>query len=87
MLNLKVLEPTPLKGDNTGSLSIAETNKVSTRTKHLDVSVRNAQELIARKEIVAEHVPGTKNLADLFTKILPVAIFTRLSQSVINIIS
>ena len=56
--------------DNLAAIVLAEGGG-STRTRHLRVRSRFIKDMIARKELVAEHFPGDVQLADILTKILP----------------
>ncbi|CAO2813647.1 unnamed protein product [Amaranthus hypochondriacus] len=71
-LGLKHLPSTVLKGDNNAALSIAANPVLHERTKHIEVDCHFIREKIASGVISRSHVSSTDQLADVFTKVLPV---------------
>ena len=60
-----------LKGDNTGSISLVENNRVNDRSKHIDIHYHKIREEFQKGTFELFHVESKDNLADIFTKILP----------------
>ena len=52
---------TKLSGDNLGSLSLASDQKVSDKTKHVEVCYHHVRELVEDDVISVHHVPGEEN--------------------------
>jgi transposase InsO family protein len=66
--------------DNEAAISITKnpTAGVQGRSKHIDVQFRFVRERYQKKHIQVEFVSSTEQLADIFTKQLPTAVFQRL---------
>ena len=60
-----------LKGDNNGSISIAENKKNHNCVKHIDIRHHFIRQAVEDGRISITYVLSTENLADLFTKALP----------------
>ena len=56
----------------------------SERLRHLAVSFYHVKEQIKEKEISVKYVPSADNLADIFTKSLPIPAFTKLRDMVVH---
>jgi hypothetical protein len=65
---LEQKEPTLVRIDNQAAKTIAEENRLSKRTRHLDVRFLKVCELIADGVIRLEYVESKANTADVFTK-------------------
>jgi hypothetical protein len=63
--------PTPLYGDNQGSIFIASSPVTERRSKHIDIHFHYIRQEIERKRLQVFFVDGASNTADLFTKNLP----------------
>jgi hypothetical protein len=63
--------PTPLYGDNQGSIFIASNPVTERRSKHIDIRFHYIRQEIERKHLQVFFVDGASNTADLFTKNLP----------------
>lgn len=70
-IGLGVPPPASLKGDNTGSIAIAENKRNHNRVKHIDVKYHYIRHATEEGKITIDYVPSTDNPADLFTKPLP----------------
>ena len=62
--------------DSQAVIGFARNNGGTGRMKHLDIREKWVQLLRLRNRFTLEHVPGTKNKADFFTKIQPGPLMT-----------
>jgi len=69
------LEPTIIKEDNTGCIAVAENAIVKSRVKHIDIKHHSIRERIKNQIIKLQYVKTTDQLADIFTKDLPICTF------------
>ena len=60
--------PTPVSGDNQGSIFIAQNPVTERRSKHIDIRYHYIREQVVEDKIVLQFVPGVDNPADMFTK-------------------
>jgi len=63
-------KPVNIFVDSKGAIGLAQTNKTSESTKHIDVRCHYVREKLQRGEIQLNYVKSTHNLADIFTKVL-----------------
>lgn len=70
-IGLGVPPPASLKGDNNGSIAIAENKRNHNRVKHIDVKYHYIRHAVEEGKVTIDYVPSADNLADLFTKPLP----------------
>ena len=63
--------PTLLRGDNQGSIKLAEDPQYRRRTRHIHVRYHYVREQIEIGNIHVEYVSTEENLADILTKALP----------------
>ena len=61
--------------DNVAAIKQAEGQTLTERTRHLHLRDMYVRELIRSKDIKLEYIKSSDNLADFFTKILPVSTF------------
>ena len=74
-------DPWPCIGiciDNQGTFDISHNPAQHKRTRHIDTRFFYVRDLIQQKKIALHKVDSVDNLADIFTKILPVARFKEL---------
>ena len=64
-------QATVLFEDNQGCIKLANKDKVSTRTKHIDIKYHHLRDLTERDIIQLEYCETNKMLADMLTKPLP----------------
>ena len=76
--------PLPLHVDNTAAISMASANGATTRSKHIDTKAHFLRELVHRGVVHVSHIPGSRQLADLFTKPLPSVKFQTLLSLIRN---
>ena len=72
-LQLTNEKPATIRCDNVSAIKIAESEKVTTRTRHLRAQNAYINEQIDHNELVIQHVKSANQLADMLTKILPTA--------------
>jgi len=71
------LVPTPICGDNQGSIFIRSNPVQERRTKHIDIHYHYIRECIKDGKVSVYFVPGNENPADMFTKNLGAIDFLR----------
>ena len=70
--------PATLNGDNMSLIAMTANNKGYSRAKHIDIWHHYIHERIQEGNIEMKHIPSSKNLADILTKLLPRIIHQRL---------
>ena len=70
-IGLPVTKPLIIHADNSGSISNSVNNKHHRRTKHIDVRHHFVKEHTKMGKVTFQHIPTTKNIADILTKSLP----------------
>ena len=68
----------PLLCDSTSAISVAKNPVLHSRTKHIEVRYHFLRDNVEKGKIVLSHVPTQDQIADIFTKPLDQATFTRL---------
>lgn len=74
-LNVTNLKPVTLHCDNTSAIHIARNPVFHERTKHIDLDCHFTREKVMEGLIQLSYLPTKSQLADVLTKILPVAHF------------
>ncbi len=69
-LSCEVKLPTRIHVDSQGAGFIASNNKSSIRTRHVEIKYFFCRELVAAAFVVFGYIPGSDNVADMFTKAL-----------------
>ena len=80
-IGLPVTNPITIYADNNGSISNSTNDKNHRRTKHIDVKFHFVKEHMKKGEIMFTYIPSSDNLADLFTKSLPLEMIRRLATA------
>ena len=83
-MNVPFPKPIILQMDNHAAKIFMEDTAPNTKLKHIDVRQEWVKVMRDRDLFTAVHVPGTENLADLFTKILPKAVFQRMRDIILR---
>jgi hypothetical protein len=68
----------PLQCDSTSAISVANNLVLHSKTKHIEVRYNFLRDNVEKGRITLIHVPTHDQLADIFTKPLDQATFTRL---------
>lgn len=63
--------PAELRGNNNGSISIAENKHNHNRVKHIDMRHHFIRHAVKEGRIKIDYIQSNDNIADLFTKPLP----------------
>ena len=77
-------EPTEINADNQGSIFLSANPKISSRTKHFDIKFHHIRELVENKIINIKYIKTNENLADGFTKPLPITTHQKQFSYLIN---
>jgi hypothetical protein len=72
--------PVPLQCDSTSAISFAKNPVLHSKTKHIEVRYHFLRDDVEKRKITIIHVPTHDQLADIFTKPLDQATFTRLRE-------
>lgn len=70
-----------LHADSTGAIDLSQNNKVTQRSKHIDIQYHFIRDHIG-KDFAIEYIPSSENLADLLTKALPKSTHEFLAQRI-----
>jgi hypothetical protein len=71
-------KPTPILCDNNSAITLLRDQLFHSHVKHLDVRWHYLRERVEDGDLLLSRVKGTDNTADVLTKPLPPASFTRL---------
>ncbi len=75
---IQLNEPTTLYVDNQAAIHMANTQRLTERSKHIDRRIYAVYDYIAKKQIVLKYVESKRNLADMLTKMLSPSDFATL---------
>ena len=64
--------------DNLSAVYLTANPAFHARTKHFDIDFHFVRERVALKALVVKHIPGSEQIADIFTKSLPYEAFIHL---------
>jgi hypothetical protein len=70
--------------DNAACIELAKEPKLRPRTKHLAVRLHHFRDYVQRGEIDIQHINTKHQIADIFTKNLPVVQFRNLRHSLMK---
>ena len=79
------LLPIDIYIDNKGAAQIAENRVNNRRTRHIDIRHHYIRDLIEDRVYNLEYIAGDSNLADIFTKPLGTAQFTKYARRILNL--
>lgn len=82
-LGINQEEATPIMCDNKSTISIAKNPIHHGRTKHIDTRFHFIRELVTNGTIELQQVCSAEQLADIFTKALPIHTFIHLGRSLV----
>jgi hypothetical protein len=64
--------PILILADSQTAIDIADGTAINhTKTKHVDIRYHAFRHYIQEDKVLVSHIPGSNNIADLFTKVLP----------------
>ena len=66
-----IIEPMIIYCDNTSAIKISKNLAMHTKTKHIAIKYNYLRELLQDKIVRMEYVKTKEQLADIFTKALP----------------
>jgi hypothetical protein len=72
--------------DNQAAIRIAESQSISERTRHIHNKDMFVRKLVRAGEITIKYVKSAENLADFFTKILPLSTFRTFRDKIMGIL-
>ena len=70
--------------DNVPCIQIAEEPRLHRRIKHIDVKYLLIREYVERNEVTLKHITSRDQLADIFTKALPLITFSRHQEELLK---
>ncbi|XP_059070336.1 secreted RxLR effector protein 161-like [Cryptomeria japonica] len=78
--DLCITVPKPMKilCDNISAIQISKNPVMHSRTKHVAIKLQFIREQVSSNEVILIHVPSKLQVADIFTKALPRALFEQL---------
>ena len=79
-------QPTFVFCDNKGALDLVANNKTHKRTKHIDIRYHFIREFIRNGTIELFYIESAKNIADVFTKALPVGTFIGFTRQLFGLV-
>lgn len=71
--------------DNQSAIKLINNPVYHKKTKHIDVKFHFIREKVKRKLIVIKYVQSSNQLADIFTKALPVAKFEHIRDEILSV--
>ena len=74
-------KPVELQMDNSTAIAFTNNTCAKSKLKHIDCRQHWVQMLRNKSILEAVHIPSAENLADIFTKILPVRTFKNLRDA------
>jgi hypothetical protein len=70
--------------DNSGALEMAKSPKLRPRTKHINLKYHQFREDVENGDVSIHKVDTTEQMADIFTKALPLPIFPKFRQMIMG---
>lgn len=81
-IKLEVLEPITIFEDNNGCIALANNPIDHKRSKHIDIKYHFTRDKVEEKIVKITYMPTGKQLADVFTKSLPVMQFSNICDQI-----
>lgn len=81
---LEVQTPMQVHLDNVGAMYVAQNSVNNSRTKHIDIRYHMVRDWVAKGFFKLMHVPSVDNVADVFTKALPVPALRRFAAKLLD---
>jgi hypothetical protein len=69
-----------IMADNQRAIALAKDNKFYMRTKHIDLRYHFIREAVESKKVEMKYILTSKNVADIFTKLLPKPKFQQFAE-------
>lgn len=79
-IQVKISDPILIWCDNSSAINISKNPIMHSRTKHIAIKYHFLREKVADKEVIVEYVPIGDQIADIFTKPLPLGPFEYFKQ-------
>jgi hypothetical protein len=83
-LGFKQINPTIIYEDNTGVIDFVNNNTSFSHLRHLDIKLLSAKDWVINGDIRLIAISSENNLADIFTKPLPIAKFHRILKDILS---
>ena len=74
-MGLRHIRPAEVYCDNLSAVHLTANPVLHKRTKHFETHYHYARERVAKGSLVVKHIPATQQIADIFTKSLPIHSF------------
>ena len=71
--------------DNTAAIRFAQGQTLTERTRHIHRNDSFIRELVRQRETTIEYIKTEDNLADFFTKILPLGLFRKFRDLIMGL--
>jgi hypothetical protein len=79
--------PIIIHEDNKGAITLSENQVYNSRSKHIKMHKFRVRELVESGDVRISYIPSSQNVADLFTKALPLPAFQLFSSAVLKGVS
>lgn len=74
-IQVDIIDPILIRCDNSSAINIAKNLVMHSRTKHIAIKYHFLKEKVEGQEVRMEYVPTEEQVADIFTKPLPISTF------------
>jgi hypothetical protein len=86
-MNFEQTDPTDIKEDNTGTISLAKKPVITNRSKHIDIKFHFVREKVEERVFCTPHVGTGDMVADALTKAIKKLAFVRFRDIMMNILN
>ena len=83
-LDVVIEKPVTIRCDNQAAIKMIQNEQISQRTKHIDLKYQLVRDEVKKNNFKVEYVESERNLADIFTKVLPTKAFRNLRDKLIK---